>query len=266
VVTLGLADEANFSWFGVFDGHGGSFTSAYSSRQVLAKITATPEWKADRKNIENLKRAIVRGFLELDEELRQQPEVQRGDDHSGSTAITSLVTPTHILVGNCGDSRAILVRGGEVVEMSFDHKPYNEGEQRRIEAAGGTVTMRRVNGDLAVSRALGDFVYKHVRDLPAEAQQVSGEPEVKVEERTDADQVRCNGNGVEGLLYEETGQSHHSLVSGSLDRYHLRWQLTVPPYPIRAPSRLRVVSGAGVRWRVGRDVQQGGWRLCAEAH
>jgi protein phosphatase 2C family protein 2/3 len=38
--------------------------------------------------------------------------------------------------------------------------------------AGGTVTMRRVNGDLAVSRALGDFVYKHMTDLKAEEQQV----------------------------------------------------------------------------------------------
>jgi protein phosphatase 1B len=100
----------------------------------------------------------------------------RGDDHSGSTAITALVTPTHVFVGNCGDSRAILVRGGNAVEMSIDHKPYLPAETARIEAAGGTVAMRRVNGDLAVSRALGDFVYKQGRDIRAEAQQVSAEP------------------------------------------------------------------------------------------
>ena len=35
-------------------------------------------------------------------------------------------------------------------------------ERERIYKAGGTVTMGRVNGDLAVSRALGDFVYKFV--------------------------------------------------------------------------------------------------------
>ena len=65
----------------------------------------------------------------------------------------------------------------------MDHKPYNEAEQRRIEAAGGTVTMRRVNGDLAVSRALGDFTYKHAAHLPPTQQQVSPEPEVHVEVR-----------------------------------------------------------------------------------
>lgn len=120
-----------------------------------------------------------------------------GEDRSGSTAIAALVTPSHIIVANCGDSRCILVRGGEVVEMSDDHKPYNDDEQRRIEAAGGTVTMRRVNGDLAVSRALGDFSYKQQPQLPPESQQVSAEPEIRVVERSPgADQflvLACDG-------------------------------------------------------------------------
>ena len=123
--------------------------------------------------------------------------MRSGEDRSGSTAIAALVTPTHIIVANCGDSRCILLRGGEVVEMSDDHKPYNDEEQRRIEAAGGSVTMRRVNGDLAVSRALGDFSYKLQHHLPPEAQQVSAEPEIRVVERSPgADQfllLACDG-------------------------------------------------------------------------
>jgi len=59
-------------------------------------------------------------------------------------------------------------------------------EQERIQKAGGTVSMRRVNGDLAVSRALGDFVYKTSSSLPAEEQQVSPEPEFVVHERDSA--------------------------------------------------------------------------------
>lgn len=34
-----------------------------------------------------------------------------------------------------------------------DHKPYNDGERARIEKAGGVVSMKRVDGDLAVVRA-----------------------------------------------------------------------------------------------------------------
>jgi serine/threonine protein phosphatase PrpC len=114
----------------------------------------------------------------------------RGDDHSGCTAIGCLVTPDNIICANAGDSRSILIRSGLAVEMSEDHKPDNAGEKTRIFAAGGTVSAHRVNGDLAVSRALGDFVYKHRTDLRAEEQQVSAEPEFKTVTRTPDDQVR----------------------------------------------------------------------------
>lgn len=81
--------------------------------------------------------------------------------------------------------------------MSHDHKPYLPGETARIEAAGGTVAMRRVNGDLAVSRALGDFTYKQSKNLRPEAQQVSAEPEFIVQERQkDSDEylvLACDG-------------------------------------------------------------------------
>lgn len=67
----------------------------------------------------------------------------------------------------------MLYRDGEVLELSRDHKPYNEEEKKRIIAAGGSVVMKRVNGDLAVSRALGDFSMKNNNQLPPEQQQVN---------------------------------------------------------------------------------------------
>ena len=77
------------------------------------------------------------------------------------------MTPTHILVANIGDSRAVLCRSPTtVVPMSVDQKPANPLEAKRIYASGGSVQNGRVNGDLAVARALGDFVYKDkVREL-----------------------------------------------------------------------------------------------------
>ena len=41
-----------------------------------------------------------------------------------------------------------------------DHRPSEEHETERIKAAGCRVEIGRVAGDLAVSRALGDFQYK----------------------------------------------------------------------------------------------------------
>ena len=83
-----------------------------------------------------------------------------------------------------------MVVNDAAVAMSEDHKPYNDSEKERIVKAGGFVSMKRVQGDLAVSRALGDFVYKNT-ELPQPEQQVSPEPEIRIHERdSSADQVR----------------------------------------------------------------------------
>jgi serine/threonine protein phosphatase PrpC len=70
-IKLGIDGAPQHSWFAVFDGHGGSFTSRYASARVLERIVATPEWKADHSSPENIGKAMVRGFLEVDEDLRK---------------------------------------------------------------------------------------------------------------------------------------------------------------------------------------------------
>ena len=73
-----------------------------------------------------------------------------------------------LFCANAGDSRVVLGRssGDEMCyPLSEDHKPENTIEKNRIEAAGGFVEENRVNGSLALSRALGDFEYKGRADL-----------------------------------------------------------------------------------------------------
>ena len=43
----------------------------------------------------------------------------------GSTAVVAVLTPEHIIVANCGDSRAVLCRGGRAIPLSNDHKVYS---------------------------------------------------------------------------------------------------------------------------------------------
>uniref|UniRef100_A0A2P2MHS4 PPM-type phosphatase domain-containing protein n=1 Tax=Rhizophora mucronata TaxID=61149 RepID=A0A2P2MHS4_RHIMU len=77
----------------------------------------------------------------------------------GTTAVVALLTPEHIVVANCGDSRAVLCRGGKAVPLSVDHKPDRPDEHARITAAGGRVIFlngARVEGILAMSRAIGN--------------------------------------------------------------------------------------------------------------
>jgi len=85
--------------------------------------------------------------------------------NSGCTACVVLVTPTEIYCANAGDSRAILGRGNNVFDLSFDHKPVNEEEMNRITAAGKCVEDGRVEGKLSLSRAIGDLAYKQNKNL-----------------------------------------------------------------------------------------------------
>lgn len=56
-------------------------------------------------------------------------------------------------------------KNNEVIALSEDHKPDNKDEKKRIEEAGGFVTEGRINGNLNLSRALGDFEFKDQKDL-----------------------------------------------------------------------------------------------------
>lgn len=100
----------------------------------------------------------------------------------GSTAVVALLTPDHIVVANCGDSRAVLCRGGIAIPLSLDHKPDRSDELARVEAAGGRVIFvngARVEGILAMSRAIGD---KYLKPY------VTSEPEITFTKREPEDE------------------------------------------------------------------------------
>ena len=63
-------------------------------------------------------------------------------------------------VANAGDSRCTMCRGGKAVEMSIDHKPESQVEIDRITKAGSVITEGRVDGNLNLTRSLGDLKYK----------------------------------------------------------------------------------------------------------
>jgi len=113
-------------------------------------------------------------------------------------------------IGNIGDSRALLCRGGQTIALTDDHKPTNEKERRRILAAGGFVESARVDGQLALSRAMGDSQYKTNIQLPADQQKVIAVPDMSVEKlgKDDFLLVCCDGI-FESFTNEETVRFVH---------------------------------------------------------
>lgn len=177
----GLAD---WSFFAVYDGHAGSRVANYCSGHLLEHIlSGGADFSSASGSVEGVKDGIRSGFLNIDEYMRSFTDLRQGLDRSGSTAVCVLLSPSHLYFINCGDSRAVLSRDSKVGFSTQDHKPCNPREKERIQNAGGSVMIQRVNGSLAVSRALGDYDYKCVDGKGPTEQLVSPEPEVCVLER-----------------------------------------------------------------------------------
>lgn len=209
-----------WSFFAIFDGHAGDKVSKYASEHLWRCIeshlpilppaatqnstinlsvgsggsrTKSPSretagspklvTESSTLSVRTISDALKMGFFDMDQQLRELPDIQDGLDKSGSTAVSALITPQYTFLVNVGDSRAILIRDNQVQMATMDHKPSNEKERKRIVDAGGLVIIQRVNGSLAVSRALGDFEYKADPNRLPQNQLVSPEADVFVSER-----------------------------------------------------------------------------------
>merc|ERR1712107_333632 len=118
----------------------------------------------------------------------------------GCTACVCCITDQRIICANAGDSRAVLCRSGKAVALSEDHKPNDDVERNRIQAAGGYIENSsgcwRVNGNHNLSRALGDLEYKKNTKLKPEEQMICSTPDIHIEERCSDDEfvvICCDG-------------------------------------------------------------------------
>jgi len=95
-----------------------------------------------------------------------------------------------------GDSRCLVIdQLGHLKFSTKDHKPTDPEEHARIVQSGGFVQFGRVNGFLALSRAIGDAAFKTASLLPAQKQAVistSTMMQIQLDEH-DVVLVACDG-------------------------------------------------------------------------
>jgi protein phosphatase 1L len=100
-------------------------------------------------------------FKQVDAEFLSNARQDCSPD--GSTCLMGLVLNGRLTVANLGDSIATLIHeNGDLTKMNTIHEPTRPDEKSRIEAANGFVIKNRVNGELSVSRAFGDFEMKEL--------------------------------------------------------------------------------------------------------
>ncbi|CAH9081774.1 unnamed protein product [Cuscuta epithymum] len=149
--------------FAIYDGHLGDSVPAYLQKHLFSNILKEEEFPGQPHP------AIFKAYEKTDQAIiSHNPDLGRG----GSTAVTAILIDDTLWVANVGDSRAVLSKRGQAIQLSIDHEPDNNTERGFIENRGGFVSnmpgdVARVNGQLAVSRAFGDKNLKsHLRSDP----------------------------------------------------------------------------------------------------
>jgi len=193
-IVLSMSSHPNTAFFGIFDGHSGALCSKYVAEHLPPNLDQLEGHDLD---------AIRKVVIQTDQTFLDSDEYRNKED--GSAGIFTLAradseTGTyHLINGNIGDSRIVLGRKQDdsytAIPCSFDHKPTNEEERKRIEAAGGHVSLARVDGQLALSRAFGDRMLKRPLELPPEQRKVTSNPDF-IEEKATKDDflfLACDG-------------------------------------------------------------------------
>lgn len=138
--------------FGIFDGHGGRAASVYVKKHLERKLNEMlTRFCSNELTDEGIWNALKQTFVALNIDLP--------DHTSGTTANVVMFLDDKLWTANVGDSRSILDNG---IQLSEDAKPDDDRYKRGIENRGGTVEnclgVPRVNGRLAVARAVGDHL------------------------------------------------------------------------------------------------------------
>jgi len=192
-----LPEDPSTGYFAIYDGHGGEQASTYCAKHCHSNIVNHSAF-ANNKPL-----AMIEGFKETDKGFLKKLE----DSGSTANAVIIDIANKKIICANTGDSRSVLSSKKKAVPLSEDHKPGNSGEKKRILAANHTVEREqalvrgkripidRVDGQVAVSRAIGDGDFKD-SELPAENQAITCVPDIKERDISSKDEfvvIACDG-------------------------------------------------------------------------
>jgi len=143
----------------VYDGHCGSAAASIAARVLTPYFESMRTAELDKPAVD---RRAERDLLK-EAYLKTDRFIVNSGTISGAAAATFYLLGKRFLAANAGDVRILIGTDGKGRILTVDHSPWDPEERARIEALGGEVVIMdipRVQGALAVSRALGDLPFK----------------------------------------------------------------------------------------------------------
>eukprot|EP01103_Thecamoeba_quadrilineata_P012565 TRINITY_DN3275_c0_g1_i1.p1 TRINITY_DN3275_c0_g1~~TRINITY_DN3275_c0_g1_i1.p1 ORF type:complete len:338 (+),score=69.28 TRINITY_DN3275_c0_g1_i1:40-1014(+) len=183
--------------FCIFDGHGGRKAADFAARRFPEILSKHPLYKSDP--VVALREAV----LSTEEEFLEWAKKEELND--GTTLVVGLVSGDKLYVANVGDSEALVCRGESSVNVTTVHNPAkNTDEIVRVQAVGGRLYNNRVGHphfnvrffNIAVSRAIGDLLYKSPGYTNNKVSGLTADPDVSVTELGQDDKfllLACDG-------------------------------------------------------------------------
>lgn len=154
---------ANVDLVSILDGHGGDGCAQFMVDEYVDILSNAAK---EAESNASLQEVFYHSIVNADRDF-----LKSTSSGAGSTACLMLFDPNGCdgegtcIIASVGDSRAVLSRRGEALDLTIDHKATAGEEVARIALAGGFVNNGRVMGSLAVGRSLGDKSLKRGRNL-----------------------------------------------------------------------------------------------------
>lgn len=169
-------NEQWLSFYAVYDGHAGHFSSNYLKTYLHQRLQENLEGFSTEEEFIDL---VFHTFAEVNEEIKQKENTSTSRFHpvsSGSTAICAIIWNQHLYLFNTGDSCGLLLnrKNGEIKPLNTLARPDAELFSNSVRKKGGDIVFGKIYTTLAsgrimqlsVARAFGDPSFSCISSRP----------------------------------------------------------------------------------------------------
>lgn len=178
----------------VADGMGGMAAGEVASRAALMRllelVVQTPDWimkMNQRENAAIFMRRMTHRFRQVDDELREQGESNRSLYGMGTTLTVAVSLGTDLFLSHIGDSRAYLLRGEKLHQLTKDH----------------TLAQAMIEAGIARADDTATQAMRHVLTAALGSTGEQTDPQVQRLHLTDGDQLLLCTDGLSEMVADD---------------------------------------------------------------
>jgi protein phosphatase len=178
----------------VADGMGGMAAGEVASSTALLKLVElavqTPDWVMKINQFDNaatVMRRMTQRFRDIDDELRSQGESDFTLRGMGTTLTAVVTLGTEMIVGHIGDSRAYLLRGEKLHQLTKDH----------------TLAQALIDSGIATAEDTSTRAMKHVLTAALGSVGEQADPQVERFHLSEGDQLLLCTDGLTEMVADD---------------------------------------------------------------